>query len=376
MIVFSTLRSDQLDLSRTNSRAVADLKDFLAYAETGRFATPSSFPGDFESPFESAVAHELRRRNWTVHPQVGVSNYRIDLGIVHPNAPGRYLAGIECDGAMYHSSAFARERDKIRQAVLESRGWKIFRVWSSDWWTNKEGAVKKLDADLHEFLEESRQKEAKQETLERETVSKASGSSGSGQAAPTEGADDQDFDPPHLPPYPAFEGKAGPDPRSANLLQVSDGLCRIIEQEGPVLAKRVYDTYLRGCGIRRMGGELKKVMNRALQRAIRRGLVVKEDEWRMGGLVRSIVRPSGARPIVVRERGPRRFEEIPPSELQLVARPLLKDYEEEIELGSEVHLKDVLATFGLKRLTRPVAEKLREILGNRYSYVDESLDAG
>ena len=376
MIVFSTLRSDQLDLSRTNSRAVADLKDFLAYAETGRFATPSSFPGDFESPFESAVAHELRRRNWTVHPQVGVSNYRIDLGIVHPNAPGRYLAGIECDGAMYHSSAFARERDKIRQAVLESRGWKIFRVWSSDWWTNKEGAVKKLDAALHKFLEESRQKEAKQETLEKETVSKASGSSGSGQAAPTEGAADQDFDPPHLPPYPAFEGIAGPDPRSANLLQVSDGLYRIIEQEGPVLAKRVYDTYLRGCGIRRMGGELRKLMNRALQRAIRRGLVVKEDEWRMGGLVRSIVRPSGARPIVVRERGPRRFEEIPPSELQLVARQLLKDYEEEIELGSEVHLKDVLATFGLKRLTKPVAEKLLEILRNRYSYVDGSLDGG
>ena len=91
-------------------------------------------------------------------------------------------------------------------------------------------------------------------------------------------------------------------------------------------------------------------------------------------MIRSIVRPSGARPIVVRERGPRRFEEIPPSELQFVARQLLKDYEEEIELGSEVLLKAVLATFGLKRLTKPVAEKLLEILRNRYSYVDDSLD--
>ena len=391
MVVFSTLRSDQLDLSRTNSRAVADLKDFLAYAESGRFAIPSGFPGDFESPFEAAVAQELRMRNWQVHPQVGVSSYRIDLGIVHPNAPGRYLAGIECDGAMYHSSAFARERDKIRQAVLENRGWKIFRVWSSDWWTNKEGALKKLDAALREFLEESRQKETQQEPLEKDTISEVSGSSGRGQAKPTERADDQPFNkdskvtetepevdsenpPAHLSPYPVFEGQAGPDPRSANLLQVSDGLCRIIEQEGPILAKRAYDVYLRGCGIRRMGGELKKLMNRALQSAIRRGLVVKEDEWLAGGLIRSIVRPSGARPIVVRERGPRRFEEIPPSELQFVARQLLKDYEEEIELGSEVLLKAVLATFGLKRLTKPVAEKLLEILRNRYSYVDDSLD--
>ena len=391
MVVFSTLRSDQLDLSRTNSRAVADLKDFLVYAESGRFAIPSGFPGDFESPFEAAVAQELRMRNWKVHPQVGVSSYRIDLGIVHPNAPGRYLAGIECDGAMYHSSAFARERDKIRQAVLENPGWKIFRVWSTDWWTNKEGAVKKLDAALHEFLEESRQKEAQQEPLEKETISEDSESSGRGQAKPTEGADDQPFNegskvteagpevdsehpPAHLSPYPVFEGQAGPDPRSANLPQVSDGLCRIIEQEGPILARRAYDVYLRGCGIRRMGGELKKLMNKALQRVIRRGLVVKEDEWRAGGLIRSIVRPSGARPIIVRERGPRKFEEIPPSEMQLVARQLLKDHEEEIEPGSELHLKAVLATFGLKRLTKPAAEKLLQILRNRYSYVDDSLD--
>ena len=335
MVVFSTLRSDQIDLSRTNSRAVADLKDFLAYAESGRFAIRSGFPGDFESPFEAAVAQELRMRDWQVHPQVGVSSYRIDLGIVHPDSPGRYLAGIECDGAMYHSSAFARERDKIRQAVLENRGWNIFRVWSSDWWTNKEGAVKKLDTALREVLEESRQKEAEQELLEKETVSKDPESDGKGQARPTERDDDQSFDNdskvpdaeleedfehplPLLSPYPVFEGQAGPDPRSANLLQVSDGLCRIIEQEGPILARRAYDVYLRGCGIRRMGGEIKKLMNRALQRAIRRNLVVKEDEWRAGGLIRSIVRPSGIQPIIIRERGPRKFEEIPPARCSLL----------------------------------------------------------
>ena len=411
MVVFSTLHSDQLDLSRTNSRAVADLKDFLAYAESGRFAIPSGIPGNFESPFEAAVAQELRMRNWQVHPQVGVSSYRIDLGIVHPKAPGRYLAGIECDGAMYHSSAFARERDKIRQTVLESRGWKIFRVWSSDWWTNKEGAVKKLDGALREFLEESRrrqlsepikeahkrrkirQKQAEQTRPENETSSKDSQSRWNEQTKPIERSDDQpintnssvteaepEADKAHaailLAPYPSFEGQAGPDPRSANLLQVSDGLCRIIEQEGPMLARRAYDVYLRGCGIRRMGGELKKLMNRALQRAIRRGLVVKEDEWRSGGLIRAVVRLSSARPIIIRERGARKIEEIPPSEMQLVARRLLKDHVEEIELGSEAHLKEVLALFGFKRLTKQVGERLREILRNRYSHVDDSLDGG
>ena len=100
--------------------------------------------GDFESPFETAVARALRDKGWKVHPQVGVSAYRIDLGIVHPDAPGAYLAGVECDGAMYHSSAFARESDKIRQAVLEGLGWTLFRVWSTDWWTHRAKALETL----------------------------------------------------------------------------------------------------------------------------------------------------------------------------------------------------------------------------------------
>ena len=161
MLVFSTLNPDSIDLSRTQARAVADLKHFLEYAEHG----PSSLGaavygsiGDFESPFESAVARALRDKGWDIHPQVGVSAYRIDLGIVHPDEPGIYLAGIECDGAMYHSSAFARERDKIRQSVLEGLGWTLFRVWSTDWWTHRAKALDTLHETLSAHLETDRQK--------------------------------------------------------------------------------------------------------------------------------------------------------------------------------------------------------------------------
>ena len=89
-------------------------------------------------------------------PQVGVSAYRIDLGVVHPDNPGRYLAGIECDGAMYHSSAFARERDKIRQSMLEGLGWKILRIWSTEWWLNKSRELERIDNDLRHLLEQER----------------------------------------------------------------------------------------------------------------------------------------------------------------------------------------------------------------------------
>jgi very-short-patch-repair endonuclease len=161
MLVFSTLSPDRIDLSRTQARAVADLKHFLEYAERGPSALGAAVHGpigDFESPFESAVARALRDKGWNVHPQVGVSAYRIDLGVVHPDKPGVYLAGVECDGAMYHSSAFARERDKIRQAVLAGLGWTLFRVWSTDWWTHRAKALDTLHEALMLHLEAERKK--------------------------------------------------------------------------------------------------------------------------------------------------------------------------------------------------------------------------
>ena len=176
MVVFATLHPDKIDLSRTNAEAVKDLKHFLEYAERGPIALGAGVHGslgDFESPFEIAVARSFREKGWTIHPQIGVSSFRIDLGVVHPDEPGVYLAGVECDGAMYHSSAFARERDKIRQEVLEGLGWTLFRVWSTDWWINKVGALEKLDRQLREHLEEDRQrrKAARDDGERKEPVS-------------------------------------------------------------------------------------------------------------------------------------------------------------------------------------------------------------
>lgn len=91
----------------------------------------------FESPFEEDVYSELRKRNFSVHSQVGQSGFRIDLAVVDPADPTRYVVGIECDGAKYHSSQSARDRDVFRQKFLERRGWKIYRIWSTRWWRDK-----------------------------------------------------------------------------------------------------------------------------------------------------------------------------------------------------------------------------------------------
>jgi very-short-patch-repair endonuclease len=93
----------------------------------------------------------IRKTGYKVHHQVGCSGYRIDLAVVDPNAPGRYLLGVECDGATYHRAATARDRDKLRQLILEGLGWKLHRIWSTDWWHDADKELGKLLRRLQEL---------------------------------------------------------------------------------------------------------------------------------------------------------------------------------------------------------------------------------
>jgi len=159
MLVFTSFDSAMVDLNRTSARAVRDLKHFIEFANRGPRALAEAVQGSvggYDSPFEEAVAEGLRRKGWEVVPQIGVSRFRIDLGIVHPDRPGDYLLGVECDGATYHSAATARDRDKVRSAILQGLGWKLLRVWSTDWWIDKDGALERLHVAINAQLEVSR----------------------------------------------------------------------------------------------------------------------------------------------------------------------------------------------------------------------------
>lgn len=165
LIVFGSLRGDQIAIERTRAAGVRDLRRFLLFAERGATALAGAHEGSvggYDSIFEVEVATMLRAKGWDVTTQVGVSGFRIDLGVVDPDLPTTFLAGIECDGATYHRSATARDRDRLRQAVLENLGWNILRIWSTDWWTNAPREMERVDRALNEFLEETRKKRAEQ----------------------------------------------------------------------------------------------------------------------------------------------------------------------------------------------------------------------
>ena len=135
-VVHSNFEGADLDLRRSGARGVRALKTFLEYAQHGVIDSPEATGEEPDSPFEEAVAARLRALGYDVAHQVGSAGFFIDLAVVDPERPGRYLLGIECDGAAYHSSRSARDRDRLRQQVLEGLGWRIHRIWSTDWFRN------------------------------------------------------------------------------------------------------------------------------------------------------------------------------------------------------------------------------------------------
>jgi len=144
----SSIHATDIDLNRTQSNGARLLRNYLEYAERGISCLGSEITdtsdSDYDSEFEMEVEQQLRMRGLNVRHQVGCGGYRIDLALVDPNNPGRYVLGIECDGAAYHSSATARDRDRIRQNILEGLGWKICRIWSTDWIRNPEPQIDKV----------------------------------------------------------------------------------------------------------------------------------------------------------------------------------------------------------------------------------------
>ena len=163
----SSMRYTDIDLSRTNSVGARLLREYLDYAENGEIAllrTVNVNPFEsFDSDFESEVCEFLRENGYSVDTQVGCSSFKIDLALKRPDSSD-YVLAIECDGATYHSSKTARDRDRLRQDILERMGWRFYRIWSTDWFRNKRVEKERLLAAVNEALSDVPVKAEKRET--------------------------------------------------------------------------------------------------------------------------------------------------------------------------------------------------------------------
>jgi len=163
IVTFSAMHANDIHGNTPGARI---LRKWLEYAATGRLDRGDNAGGEPGSPFEEHVIEKIRRRygQEAAVPQVGVRGYFIDIGIKHPEWPHGYLLGVECDGASYHSSKSARERDRLRQEVLEGLGWQLHRIWSTDWFYDPENEMQQLEETIQSCLRRRRaEQRAKQQ---------------------------------------------------------------------------------------------------------------------------------------------------------------------------------------------------------------------
>lgn len=172
MLVFSTLRAEQIDMNRTRSEGVAALRSFLEYAEGRTLAIQEQMA---DVPQQNAfiaesIARELKEYGYTADLQVGRSKYRIDIGVVDPARPDEYILGIMLDGENYKAAKTTRDRELAQIGVLEGLGWEITRVWSLDWWNNREKEIQRLIREIQEaqFRKESTAPETEEEVSDTE----------------------------------------------------------------------------------------------------------------------------------------------------------------------------------------------------------------
>lgn len=358
MVIFTSFPPNLIDLNRTSSDAVRDLKHFLEYAERGPRALGEAVIGSvggFESPFEQAVARALRQRGWTVVPQIGVSRFRIDLGVVHPDRPGDFLAGVECDGASYHSAATARDRDKVREEVLKSLGWSLVRIWSTEWWINAPGALDRVDAALRQLLENSRADAAARP--EAPPASPASLAELPHDPADPQGKDAGDTAGPEVEllggdyrvtdfsGHPLIAPERFHDPDYAAVLR--DMILRVVECEAPIRDTLLVERIARAHGFKRSG---RQIRDRVL--SVARGVAHLETETSGNGFIWA---NAGASAAWEQARYPysgediRMVEDIALAELAAAIRGCV---------DAEDALTDAARRFGIRRVSAVARERL------------------
>lgn len=144
--VFCNFTGKDIDPERSAAQGVAALRLFLTFAETGSFDLASTGPNEPVSEIEADVARALQAEGFETRSKIGVSTFRVDLAVVDQSQPGRFALGLEFDGPQYRDAPSARDRDRLRRQVLEAHGWRIYRVWSADWYLRPKEELARIKA--------------------------------------------------------------------------------------------------------------------------------------------------------------------------------------------------------------------------------------
>ncbi|MEX2169228.1 MAG: DUF3320 domain-containing protein [Pirellulales bacterium] len=343
--VFSSIRAADIDLQRASMPGAISFKGFLKYAETGLLDTGvQAGEGDFESEFERQVALALKKHGHLTHPQVGVAGFRIDLAVVDSRLPGRYLLGIECDGANYHRSRSARDRDRIRESVLQERGWNLHRIWSTDWFNHTDDELRKLISAIEDAYAAgdipSPEPVSPPQTIsiiEREAFDKSSGSVPSSSV-------------PYL--IAEFPVDSSREIYALSAAELAVVVIRIVEIEGPIHVDEVARRITRLWGLSRTGSRIAGAVTAAINKLIRAQTLLNEEGFlAMPGQQVSLIRDRASASVAT----VRKPEMIPPSEVRASIEQLVSDY---FGISREQTVKETANLLGIGTLRTPLRERI------------------
>lgn len=333
--------------NKVMSDGVRHLRGYLDFAVRGQPALaldPEVSKGDVESPFEEEVLRAIQSWGYKATPQVGVAGYRIDIGVRDADRPGRFVLGVECDGAMYHSSKVARDRDRLRQQVLEGLDWRIHRIWGTSWYRDRAG-------------QEQRLRDAIESTLRGEQEASIAA------RTPVEAVEvkheeiDLDAVPPWTVPYRLADIGWVSTPWDMHQPEGQGRLRTLIKevvrQETPVHEERVLTAARKAWGVGRAGSRIKDAFDRAV-RYLSRSELERDDAGFLSTEFATLeyVRVPSDDPDTQRE-----VKHIPQQELQLAIAHVVRDAHS--IRAAEVSVR-VARLFGWKRRGPDVSAALEE----------------
>ncbi|WFU04526.1 DUF3320 domain-containing protein (plasmid) [Rhizobium sp. CB3171] len=318
--VFSSITGDDIDLERVRSRGVVAFKLFLTFAQTGKFGIAEATGNDADSVFEEQVGDRLRSLGYDVKNQIGSAGFFVDLAISDAEKPGRFVLGIECDGYQYHSSRSARDRDRLRQNVLESHGWIIHRIWSTDWYLRPQDELNKVVAAIESAKGEWR---ARDEDLARPK-----------QAVPlhftVEEQDDVTLVTAHAAPerkpisVPYEEAKIAVrrdcEPHEVSVGEMARYVTSVVAAECPIHNSEVVVRIRSAWGLARAGNRIRDAVEAGLSAAVRSGSIAGNDGFYTVANKEIVIRDRSDASLSVR-----RPEALPPTEIAAAAIAVLKE---------------------------------------------------
>ncbi|MBE5202735.1 DUF3320 domain-containing protein [Pectobacterium sp. FL60-S17] len=353
--VFASITDEDIDLERAKGKGVFAFKLFLQYARTGRISLAQRSEKEMDSIFEEQVANALQKAGYQVHPQVGIAGFFIDLAIADPDMPGRYMIGIECDGRAYHSSRSARERDRLRQAVLEDHGWIIHRIWSTDWFHRPEEqlertlqAIESAKKELSDRTEQLRQR-ARAVPVEIVTVDRG--------PIVEIGLVDSDIrnesEIAYLEATPA--ANMSYELHETPLGILSEMVEQIVEVESPIHLSEVITRLRTAWGLQRAGARIEAVVNRAVNLVCNKGNILQDGQFLVHQKSKIILRNRQH----VQSSGLRKSEMLPPQEIAVGIVQVVKN-----NLGAteDEIIMSLSRSFGFKATSGTLRKVISEVI--------------